>query len=142
MKRGILIAFIIVSFLGFLDASYLTLEHFLNRIPPCGFSGCETVTTSMYSTVFGIPVALLGAVYYFLMFAGAILVWQTKNGSYFNLLSWTTVAGLLASLWFVYAQTFILHAFCVYCIFSALTSTTLFILGMVNLRRSAIGEKV
>jgi len=130
MKRGILIAFIAVSFAGFLDAAFLTLEHFLNRIPPCGVGGCEIVTTSAYSAIFGVPVAFLGAIYYFLMFAGAIFSWQKGNDSYFNLLGRATWIGLISSIWFVYAQFFILHAVCWYCLFSALTSTTLFIFGM------------
>lgn len=135
MKRGILISFIAVSFLGFLDAAFLSMEHFLNRVPPCGFSGCETVTTSMYSAVFGVPVALLGVIYYFSMFAGTIFAWQTKNDSYFRFISWATWVGFLVSLWFLYAQSFILHAFCLYCIFSTITSTTLFILAMYWLKK-------
>lgn len=135
MRRGILAAFIAVSFAGFLDAAFLTMERLLNRIPPCGIAGgCETVTTSAYSSIFGIPVALLGAVYYFFMFAGAIWAWQKNSDSYFKFLSRATWIGFAASLWFVYAQVFVLHAFCMYCLFSALTSATLFALGMVNLK--------
>jgi len=130
MKRGILIAFIAVSFAGFLDAAFLALEHFLNRIPPCGFNGCEVVTTSAYSIVFGVPVALLGAIYYFLMFTGAVFAWQKGGDSYFRLLGRATWIGFLTSLWFIYVQLFVINAFCMYCIFSALTSTTLFVLGM------------
>ena len=130
MKRGILIAFIAVSFAGFLDAAFLTLEHFLNRIPPCGFNGCEVVTASAYSAIFGVPVALLGAIYYFLMFVGAIFAWQKGSDYYFRLLGRATWIGFLTSLWFIYVQLFVINAFCIYCIFSALTSTTLFILGM------------
>jgi uncharacterized membrane protein len=136
MKRGILVSFIAISFVGFLDAAFLAMEHFLNRIPPCGISGCETVTTSVYSSIFGIPVALLGAIYYFLMFIGTIYAWQKNNSSFFKFLNRATWIGFIASIWFVSAQIFIIHSLCLYCLFSALTSTGLFILGMVNLRNA------
>lgn len=134
MKRGLVVAFAVIGFLGFLDSTFLALEHFLNRVPPCGLSGCETVTTSAYSVVLGIPVALLGVIYYFSMFAVSVYVLQKNDAATFKILSWVTSAGLLASLWFVFAQAFILHSYCLYCLFSALTSTALFVLGMVNLK--------
>jgi uncharacterized membrane protein len=41
-----------------------------------------------------------------------------------------TVFGFIASLWFLYVQLFIIHSLCFYCLFSALDSIILFILGL------------
>jgi uncharacterized membrane protein len=41
-----------------------------------------------------------------------------------------TVAGMVGSLYFVYVQAFILSAYCLYCMGSALTSTLLFLIGL------------
>ena len=44
-------------------AGYLTYVHYAGLHPICGIShGCETVQTSVYSNLFGIPVALLGLI--------------------------------------------------------------------------------
>ncbi len=123
--------FLFVGFLGFLDATYLTVEHFQGTIPPCSVvQGCERVLTSPYATAAGIPVALLGALYYLGIVVGALFYFDTAREKILEHLAWFTSAGLLASLWFLFLQAFILHSFCQYCLLSAATSTTLFGLGM------------
>ena len=50
-------------------AGYLTYVHYAGLQPICGIShGCETVQTSSYASLLGIPVALLGLVSYLLIF--------------------------------------------------------------------------
>jgi uncharacterized membrane protein len=120
-----------VAPLGFADASYLTAEHYLNRTPPCSIvHGCATVTTSRFAIMFGIPVALLGALYYLAVIFGLVYYLQSKNHNILRLTAAFTIAGFVFSLWFVYLQIFVIRAICAWCMFSALTSTTLFILGM------------
>jgi uncharacterized membrane protein len=49
-------------------AGYLTYVHYAGLHPICGIShGCETVQTSSYASLFGIPVALLGLITYVLI---------------------------------------------------------------------------
>src|SRR3989338_6923952 len=129
-SKALVIVFIIVSFLGFLDASYLTVEHYRNALLPCIiFKGCEQVTTSAYSKVFGLPLALYGAAYYLFMLLVSVFYFDTKNKWVFNILKYLPVTGFLASAYFVYLQLFVIHALCTYCVISAITSTTLFILS-------------
>ncbi len=132
----IVYGFILVSFLGFLDAGFLTVEHFRGAVPPCNIThGCEAVTTSVYSQILGIPVALLGALYYLTMFLGTILYLDTKRELILKLLAYFTITGLLFSLWFTFVQAVLLKAFCQYCLLSATTSTSLFIIGMTYLKK-------
>ena len=127
--------FLLVSLLGFLDASYLTIEHYRGVVPPCAIvDGCETVTTSAYSVLFGIPVALLGAVYYLLITVLSVLYIDTTKELALKTLSRLTILGLLASAYFIYIQGFVLHAWCIYCLGSATTSTLLFIIGRLFMR--------
>lgn len=129
-----------VSILGFLDAAYLSLEHFLGRVPPCSIvEGCEQVTTSVYSIIAGVPVALLGAVFYLTVLVLSIVYLDTKRNGPLTFVACLTIIGFVASLAFVYIQLFVIHAICIYCMFSALTSTTLFILGMMVLRKTRQG---
>lgn len=134
--KKIALAFLVISALGFLDATFLTAEHFLDKIPPCTIvSGCATVTTSSYSEIFGIPVALGGAVYYLTVFIIALLYRELGDVRVLRGLAWGTIVGLVATSWFLYLQAFVLNAYCIYCLGSALTSLALFALGLVVLRR-------
>ena len=144
------IILLIVAMLGFADATYLTIEHYRGVIPPCSIiKGCEIVLTSPYSVLFGVPVSLLGALYYLLVSLGAFIYLESKHGKgeiathHSSILKWTliiTVFGFGMSLWFVYIQLFVLHSICTYCIGSALTSTILFITAIVMLRHSSIKQ--
>ena len=61
------------AFAGFVLSMYLTLVHYRGYVSPCFVvHGCEQVQTSRYSVVLGIPVALLGTVFFALMFYLAI----------------------------------------------------------------------
>lgn len=127
------IALAIVGFLGFLDASYLSIEHFLGKTVECSvsiFSDCGTVTTSSYAKILGIPVAYLGTLYYISIIILSILLIDKKNLVLAKYTAIYTTAGLIASAYFVFLQAFILEAFCLYCMLSAASSTILFLLGM------------
>lgn len=128
---GLILALIILSFIGFLDAVYLTVAHYSGNALNCSvLKGCDVVTTSKYSLIFGIPVALLGSFYYFIILILALLYLDTKNKSILSLILHITTIGFLMSVWFVYSQFFIIEALCQYCLLSALTSTILFILNI------------
>ncbi len=141
--RRLAFGLLAVAPLGFIDAAYLTIEHFLNRIPPCSIvEGCEKVTTGPYSVILGVPTALMGAAYYLVIILALILYLDTRREW---MIKWTarfTAVGFLFSLWLVYLQLFVLHAVCIWCMFSALSSTALFILGLLVLRSLHIGKGV
>ncbi|KKW30889.1 MAG: hypothetical protein UY72_C0001G0001 [Candidatus Uhrbacteria bacterium GW2011_GWD2_52_7] len=135
LSPKLLLAWLGLSFLGFMDAAYLTASHYTHITLPCTIvHGCEIVTTSPYSVAFGIPVALFGAVYYLSVFFGIVTYKETKNAMLLRGISWFTTFGLAASAWFLYVQAVILEAYCQYCLLSAITSTALFLLGVVTLR--------
>ncbi len=131
LSKGTLIFFFVVAALGFLDAAYLTVEHYLNSVPPCAIGGCEVVLTSVYATVAGVPVALLGALYYLVVLVLLKMYLDTKKEIFARIALLLTIAGMLSTIYFFILQAFVLHAFCVYCIGSAITSTALFIGALV-----------
>jgi uncharacterized membrane protein len=123
---------LVIALLGFADASYLTIEHFRGVIPPCTIvSGCEVVLTSAYSFILGIPVSLLGAIYYLIILVGVFSFIESKKTGLLKLALLLTVFGMVFSLWFLYVQIFILGSYCLYCLVSALTSTILFVTACV-----------
>lgn len=128
ISKSINYIFIIFSLAGFLDATYLTTKHFLEQTVPCSLtSGCEVVLTSQYSTLFNVPTALWGAIYYLIVLLSALIYLNNKNKLANHILSYFTTIGFLASLGFVYLQIFVLNSICTYCMVSAVTSTILFI---------------
>lgn len=129
IPKWIIITVLVISFVGFLDASYLAVNHFMGTIPPCTIGGCEIVTTSKYATIVGIPVALMGALYYLAIFLGTIAYTQSKNIQTLRRVAVFTIVGLIASIYFVVLQAFVIKAYCTYCLVSATTSTLLFVLG-------------
>jgi uncharacterized membrane protein len=120
-----------VALLGFVDATYLTVEHYKGAIPPCSVTGgCEVVLTSIYSEIMGIPTSLVGSIYYLLVLIGSFAYLESKN---LVLLKWSlllTIPAFIFSLWFVYIQVFELYSYCIYCLGSFLTSTILFVTTM------------
>ena len=152
VRTAIVAVFLIIALIGFADATFLTVEHYRGVIPPCSAtSGCETVLTSQFSTMAGIPVSLLGALYYFAIALGAFIYLEARHGSgelaahHNSILKWilmATVLGFGMSLWFVYLQAFVLHSYCQYCLGSAVTSTVLFIVAIFILRSHLKNENV
>ena len=125
---------LIVSFLGFLDATYLTVKHYRGDGVRCSItSGCEEVLTSQYATFFDIPVALLGGLFYLTLLILSIVYLDTRRDSVIKFASYITIVGFGVSTYFVYLQMFIIEAFCQFCLLSALASTLLFIFGLLVL---------
>ncbi|MFA5954416.1 MAG: vitamin K epoxide reductase family protein [Patescibacteria group bacterium] len=125
----------VAALLGFFDASYLALKHFQGIAPTCTLlEGCEVVTTSSYAVVFGIPVALAGGFYYLAVLLLAVAFIDLPQRWKIDAAALMVSVGMLATVWFVYLQIFVIHAFCLYCLFSALTTTVLFAL-VVSIRR-------
>ncbi len=129
--------FLILAIFGFADATYLTLKHFSGTAITCSLThGCDEVTNSSYSEVFGIPVALFGALFYLTVILLSVYFFDKGKEVVLQLISKLTWFGLGAAIYFTYIQAFILHAWCQYCIGSALTSTLLFITGMTYLYKN------
>ena len=129
-----------LAFLGFADSVYLAAEHYFSIPLPCSLAnGCEKVLTSAYSTVGPIPLALFGVAFYLGILALALYLYAapTFNRTGARLLFAGTVIGLIMSAAFVSIQAFLIHAYCLYCLGSALDTLLLFAAGVWLLRASA-----
>ncbi len=135
VSKGLIVLLFVVAIIGFVDASYLTVEHYANKIPPCSTDGCETVLTSEYSKVFGVPVALGGAVYYLAIIALLMVYLDTKKEVFLRGALLFTTVGFISSLYFLILQAFVIKAYCQYCLVSALTSTILFVTSLVIFKK-------
>ena len=125
----------VVSLIGLADAIYLTVEHLAGRSVQCTVvSGCSEVLGSAYATVGGLPLASIGALAYFITFSCATLA-AFGYSSARTLLTLVVALMLVVTLWLLYVQAFVLHAFCAYCLLSA--AVTLSLAGIVAAARFA-----
>lgn len=128
----ILWAIIILSLIGFADAAFLLAKRISGAPIPCFIgSGCDTVSKSTHSVMFGVPLSAWGVLFYLGTGFLALLYLDTKNLIVAKLIPVATTLGFLSSLYFIYVQKFLIGAFCIYCILSAIVSTVLFGLGMM-----------
>lgn len=116
------------SFIGIADTAYLIYEKLHGTTPGCLIlNGCEQVLNSPYSNFLGVPLAFWGFVFYLYMLAAAVLlaIDPDSKGLRLGILAYTAI-GLLFSIGFELFQFFVIHAMCMYCAISALTTLVLF----------------
>ncbi len=121
-----------ISLVGLAVSSYLTVEHYtastVLACPENSVINCAKVTTSSYSKVGAVPVALLGAVY----FVGMVLLclpqaWRVRRLDIARIAG--AAAGIGSSLWFVWVELFRLDAICLWC--TVVHVSTVALLGAV-----------
>jgi uncharacterized membrane protein len=102
---------------GLLISTYLSWVHFVGVAPVCvgGDGGCETVQSSRYATVLGVPVSVLGIIGYAGLLSSVVL--RGEVGVYLRFL--IALAGTLFSTYLTYLEIFVIHAVCQWCVASA-----------------------
>lgn len=127
------IAAAVVALIGIADAVYLTVHHYAAEPVPCGAGfDCEMVLTSPYAEIAGIPLATFGAVAYFVAFALALLTAYGDKRMWKLFGVQVTVMACFSG-WLIYVQAALIHAFCQYCLISAATTLTLFLIFLLSI---------
>jgi uncharacterized membrane protein len=131
----------LLSFVGFVDATYLTISHFKGASLLCNISnGCDKVTTSDYSTILGLPVALIGLLFYLTVFVLIVAYFDLKKEFLIKTIFWLSIIAFCFSIWFVAVMTFVLGAFCQYCLVSAAISTSIFVASLIWHRLGRVAD--
>jgi uncharacterized membrane protein len=131
---------LVLTAIGILDSVYLFIYKISNNNAMCLGSGeCSTVNASRYSTIYGIPVSLLGILAYLAIFILLILelrkVFSSDNS---NLLVFgISLVGVLFSAYLTYIEFYVIHAICPFCIISAVVITLIFIISIIKLVRAS-----
>ena len=114
---------------GIAVSLYLTTVHYADRPVYCaGISSCETVNSSAYAELAGLPVALLGLATYIAITVLALLsprlAWAGAA------LLFVAVTGTLFSAYLTWVELAVLHAVCAWCVVSAILITAITVLAL------------
>jgi len=117
LRRIVPVALVVLALAGFLISFYLTLTHYRHLIPPCYVtSGCESVVTSRYATILGIPLSLIGTVFFAVMFYLGVALVTGRRGLAVRAYDLLAFAGILAAAVLFLLQAVVLKAYCTYCL--------------------------
>lgn len=107
----------VLALLELAIAVYLEVERARGRSVACpiGGGGCETVQQSSYSKLAGVPLPILGLIGAVTMFVTTLVNDPRARTAAFVL----AVAGALFSLYLAGLQAFEIHAYCAWCLASA-----------------------
>ncbi len=140
-----------IATIGAVVTAYLTITKLVGGEAACPTKGCDIVLSSPYATVFGLPLTLFGFLAYVSMvvFAVAPLVVNStkqqklrsplENWTWLLLLAGAT-AMMVFSGYLMYLLAFQIKVVCIYCVASALFSTSLFVLTLIGREWEDIGQ--
>ncbi len=131
--------------LGLAVAAYLTYEHYSASAtlscPNTGAINCLKVTTSSYSRVFGVPVALAGLLYFVVMTALCQpLAWRSGSPRLAVARLVAAAAGVAFVLYLIWVELFRIDAICLWCTGVHIITLLLFMVLSVGYALAPVGQ--
>lgn len=140
--RWLTVAAPLLCLAGLAVATYLTIAHFDTQVrlvcSDTGFVNCAAVTTSAQSKIIGIPVALLGLLY-FLTIAPLHLpaAWASQDPRIRIGRLVAAGAGIAFVLYLVYTELFTLDQLCIWCTVVHVVTFALFVVTLLGTSETA-----
>jgi uncharacterized membrane protein len=125
MQRNALRASFVLSLIGLVVSIYLTVYHYTNFTLACpnhGIINCENVLSSPYATLFGLPIAIYGIIFFLIE-----LLFLRINKNDFLLIYNSIGIGFV--FYFIYIEK-VVGSICIYCTSVHIIVATLFILSI------------
>jgi len=133
----------VLSLVGFFVSFYL-MAYSLGWMGSliCGVGSCETVQQSTYSKIGPIPVAAVGVAGYLVLLLLSVLGLQPgrrRSRAIGALLFAGAVMGVAFSAYLTWLEVAVIHAWCVWCVTSAVVVTLIFLATLPELARMREG---
>ena len=124
-----------LALIGLVDSTYLATTHYLGQDVACSvIKGCELVLTSKYATVFGVPIAVGGIIYYGTIFLCLYYFKVSGDSRFLKAFTLALATGAIATAYFLYLQFAVIGAICQYCMISAFATTIMVLVAAMELR--------
>ena len=128
--RALRIAVAVLALVGAAIAAYLTYARYADVTIACSTGGCETVQSSEYAEILGLPVPVLGLIGYL-----AHLRDQPSAGETARLVGAAlALGGLVFSLYLLLVQIVAIGAFCQWCLASDVVMLVLTVAAVARVR--------
>jgi uncharacterized membrane protein len=135
----------ILAVLGLIVAGYMAYIEITHVEAVCGPVGeCNVVQTSQYAQIAGIPVAVLGLVFYL----ATLVLWAVQRSGAGRwarpaalVLLGASLFGVIFSIYLTVLELFVIHAVCMWCLSSALITTLIMVIVVAQLTRGVATEK-
>ncbi|MEK6907016.1 MAG: vitamin K epoxide reductase family protein [Nanoarchaeota archaeon] len=123
-KRGLIII-LISSLIAIFTSTYLLYLHYSDTSSFCDISqglSCDIVNRSLYSEIFGIPIALFALITFYFINVITMAALQNKKifglneKNIFDIIYWLMIIGLLLALYLIYIEAFVLYSVCLLCV--------------------------
>jgi uncharacterized membrane protein len=119
-SRWVRVAAPLLCLAGLGVSLYLTIAHYNAKVilacPETGIVNCAKVTQSPQSAILGVPLALLGLLYFVAITPLHLpAAWRSESGLVRRARVAAAVAGILMLLYLVYTELFTLDALCLWC---------------------------
>ncbi len=128
---------LLFALIGIADAFYDSYAIYNSNMLWCPqtIDGCNTVANSPYARIFDVPLGYFGLIFYLYMFAlAALLAFDPfSRGLRLGALLYTAI-GASSSIYFIYIEFALIHAFCIYCLISAAVTFLLLIAALAHFR--------
>src|SRR3989337_87948 len=127
----------ILAVVGLTDSLYLSWVKVSGKYALCGPIGdCESVNSSKYSEIAGIPIAFLGVGAYLVIL---VLLFLESRGNFWMeysplLVFGISLAGGLYSAYLTYLEIYVIRAICEFCVLSAVVLLLMLTLSGFRLR--------
>jgi uncharacterized membrane protein len=112
-------------------AGYLTYTRYAHVSIACATGGCETVQSSDYAEIAGLPVAVLGLAGYLAIFATSLFPGERARVAGAGL----ALGGLAFSVYLIFVQVFAIEAFCQWCLASDAVMLLLALAALARIRQ-------
>lgn len=123
---------VVLDVAGLLIAGYLSVVELGGGVPACGpLRGCETVATSEYARIGGIPVAVFGVALSLILLTLAFAWIRTDNPLLLDVHCGLSLIGVIFEVYFLTLQVFVIRAVCVWCTLYGLTLIARFLVALV-----------
>ena len=130
--RRLRIVILVLALIGAGIAGYLTYVHYEGLTIACPISGgCETVQSSRYAKLDGVPVAVLGLLGYVGILGSLLIRGETGRVAGFAI----ALIGFGFSMYLTYRELFTIKAICPWCVSSAVIMTILAVLTAIRALR-------